>query len=379
MGNRFSVRSAKFYGSLQTILLVAVVLLASETLLVLGIVTPVAIHGSSMAPALLGPHLKARCPHCGWGFAVGVAPLPQGRPIVCPDCKSAFNNTTPRAIVPGERVWVNRLAAPHRWDAVVFRCPERATTYCIKRVLALPGEHVDFQRGDLVVNGRVVQKSLYQQYRLRQLVHRERSDYLQWISMDDGWHWSDGAWRAAGDPAVLTYVPAKGLAVTDDLGINQAAMRRTNVALDLMVSCSIELRNGGRVEMLAEFADGSQFVSPQITQAGDDIVWSLFDRQAMLAIDRDAIWARQHAGPWPGPPELILRATGDVTVRDLCVYRDAYYHTRPVDRWPASGVPLAGDEWFMVGDNVAISKDSRTWARRGLPRDLVVGVPIGVK
>ena len=61
-------------------------------------------------------------------------------------------------LLPGERLLVDRAAfyfvLPRRWQLVVFRCPEDASTYCVKRIVGLPGETVEIRSGRLWIDGR---------------------------------------------------------------------------------------------------------------------------------------------------------------------------------------------------------------------------------
>lgn len=368
-----------FYAWLRTIVVVAIALLASETFVVLGIVKPLRIEGSSMAPTLLGPHVEVTCPHCEHRFAVAADQVPTIRPYVCPDCRRQFD-ATPSEVTLGERMWVNRaqlaMGDVERWDVVVFRCPERTETFCIKRVLGLPGEQVDFASGDLLINGHVLRKSLAEQLRLRQLVHLERTQLLTWHPEGDNWQFTGDAWRHEGEVSRLEYLPSGGV-VTDDLGINQTASRPTYTALDLMVTAKVHLAPGASLRFEATWADGRVLARSFETPGELQVTWSLFDRQALLAVDGKVVWSQQSPGAWPAPPRLAVVASGDVQVADLAVWRDAYYHTRPVDRWPLEGVKLGARQLFVVGDNVAISQDSRTWSTHALPQELLIGVPVG--
>jgi signal peptidase I len=60
-------------------------------------------------------------------------------------------------LAPGQRLIVDRtafcLAVPKRWQIVVFRCPEDASTYCVKRIVGLPGETVEIRGGRLWIDG----------------------------------------------------------------------------------------------------------------------------------------------------------------------------------------------------------------------------------
>ncbi|MGI9457274.1 MAG: S26 family signal peptidase [Aeoliella sp.] len=365
---------------LRTGIVFALLITLVETFLVFGIVTPVVIEGSSMAPALLGQHAEATCPRCSWKFAIGGDQLPGDRPIVCPDCRESFWQEHPLVLQPGRRLCVDRtryaFRPPRRWEVVVFRCPERASQLCVKRVLGLSGERLSFAAGDLLVDGHVIRKSIDEQLQIRQLVHRERDLLRYWRAEDNSWQWGANAWQHTGEAqTMLQFQPVSG-PVTDDLGINQRTTRPLHKATDLMVTCEASLTPGARLEFRAIFPNQRRGKATSATGYRTTIVWSLFDRQAMLAVDGKVVWTETTPAAWPDQPRLMITATGEVTLHDLTVWRDAYYHTRPVDRHPAGHMSLAADEFFVVGDNVAISDDSRSWSQPGLPERLIIGAPL---
>ncbi|RKD52065.1 MULTISPECIES: signal peptidase I [unclassified Rhizobium] len=53
-------------------------------------------------------------------------------------------------LLPAGRLW---SAAPNRGDIVVFRLPSDHSTNLIKRVIGLPGDHIQMRRGRLFING----------------------------------------------------------------------------------------------------------------------------------------------------------------------------------------------------------------------------------
>ena len=143
----------------------------------------------SMAPTLLGAHMRLTCPDCGWHFQVnyptdGVnqsapAYAPQVYAIRCPNCAYRFprfneddpeNDATRPAVSYGDRILVLKhaylLEDPQRWHVVVFKNPSRSgDLYAglpewstepyqqnyIKRLIGLPGETLMLVDGDVYV------------------------------------------------------------------------------------------------------------------------------------------------------------------------------------------------------------------------------------
>ena len=60
-------------------------------------------------------------------------------------------------IMPGDRLFGFRLAYafsdPERFDVVIFRYPVDETENYIKRVIGLPGEHVEIDKGKIYIDG----------------------------------------------------------------------------------------------------------------------------------------------------------------------------------------------------------------------------------
>ena len=64
--------------------------------------------------------------------------------------------------VPGDRVLANKVRAfyqpPGRGEAVIFRNPQDRRQNFIKRVVGLPGDTVELRGGELIVNGRAIER-----------------------------------------------------------------------------------------------------------------------------------------------------------------------------------------------------------------------------
>lgn len=104
----------------------------------------------SMAPTLLGQHLRITCGQCGYGFTTdGSEPA---RMVVCPMCH--YPNHLPRgASSSGDRILVHKyiysFSEPRRWDVVVFKAPHDPKTNFIKRLVGLPNESVAIVEGNV--------------------------------------------------------------------------------------------------------------------------------------------------------------------------------------------------------------------------------------
>src|SRR5262249_24245924 len=116
----------------------------------------------------------------------------------------------------GDRIWVSKvpyhLTDPARWDVIVFRFPEEAETYYIKRLVALPNESVRIFHGDIYTKGPddadfVLRRKPPEKVRaMAQIVHD--SDFVSPVLARQGWplRWttnpnssSTGGWHASAD------------------------------------------------------------------------------------------------------------------------------------------------------------------------------------
>ncbi len=116
----------------------------------------------SMAPTLMGKHIRFVSPYSGYDWAVGpwtyadrqrTHPVRQQDDILVNDPISGLAiNDTNRRLASGDRVFVLKylpiLHAPERWDVVVFKNPGTHENY-IKRLVGMPGEQVAFVDGDV--------------------------------------------------------------------------------------------------------------------------------------------------------------------------------------------------------------------------------------
>ncbi|QQS07963.1 MAG: hypothetical protein IPK69_08055 [Phycisphaerales bacterium] len=127
------------------------------------VIEPFQIPTGSMGPTLLGQHLQVRDENAGNEWVVaprdmrrntamgestqGTAgnPLKLKNPLTAQDLPPTFN----QRLRSGDRIFVLKLGAPHRFDAIVFKNPTNPQENYIKRLLGLPGDWIALIDGDV--------------------------------------------------------------------------------------------------------------------------------------------------------------------------------------------------------------------------------------
>ncbi len=357
-------------------LAVGTVLLALvlRTWLVMGLVEPVTVAGSSMAPALRG----------------------------------------------GDHLWIDRTRfdtrRPRRGEVAVLRNPHDGSQLCVKRIVGLPGETVELVTGDVWIDGRPWVKTLAQQRAVRQLVHREAKQSLRWqAEASKNWRWNEDAWRLDPDQENqwhwLRYAHHNGQPITDDVAHNLGLSRRLNVVGDFSLSAMLQVRGSGRLGL--EVNDGRQtlrvvlampegklsltadqrplrttLLSPEslreLARGAVLVELSNFDRQLLLAIGSrvEVRHPLNDGSPPPGTsrPFAVGAAGLQIELGRLTVYRDIFYSQNAVGEVhdaESAVLRLGDDEYYLLGDNSPISLDSRGWG--GVSGRLLLGRPLGVR
>jgi len=176
---------------------VGVVAIVAHTWFVMGLVVPVSVAGSSMAPTLSGPRRLFRCDACQQEFAVGLDQLDGDAVAACPRC-GAWSRPSGAGVLCGDRLLVDRTAytfrGPRRWEVVVF-CSPSDGELCVKRVAGLPGETVSFAKGELRINGEPIASPHDITYEVR------AGDR---INSQDGCHLNRHEYFVLGDNAVIS-------------------------------------------------------------------------------------------------------------------------------------------------------------------------------
>ena len=393
------------------------------------------ITGASMAETFRGEHFKVRCIDCSFAFNCDLKDPPHDLRAVCPNCGFKKIPLVDETVHGGDRVNVNTRAfldrPPLRWEVVAFQVPTKKDMLSIKRIVGLPGELISIRHGDLFIDGQVHRKSIEQLRSVAILVHN--NDFLPKQSKDLPHRWQPGLstshWKRedAGftadhkmegteestelDWIVYHHLPClPSLAdraiespIKDNYAYNQGLSRKLHFVTDILFSCRLSLKTshqlGLRIHNGREFCtviidqdsqsaklrrgdvQVKQVTLPtDISDAAFNIELAYFDEQLVLAIDRQEVFVYEiqtHTNPLrpTSRPLAIGISRGHAEIRQLRVLRDVHYldPERIGLIWSADQ-RLGDNEFFLLGDNVPISIDSRNWANPALSRDRLLGL-----
>jgi signal peptidase I len=116
------------------------------------------VSSNSMSPIVVGPHFIGICPNCG-GIMFSSANTPEelGRPDpdrgICTVCMQAGPiKDVSTEVEEADRIVVNKLLTPGRWDVIAFHSPTDHDYIYIKRVVGLPGETVFIEDEAIFIN-----------------------------------------------------------------------------------------------------------------------------------------------------------------------------------------------------------------------------------
>lgn len=364
----------------------------------------------------------AVCPHCGWKDN-SLA----GQPVVPGD----------GVLIVRGAYW---LRSPRRWEVVAFRPADNPRQLAVKRVVGLPSETVRIFQGDVYINGNIARKSLREQLAVAQLIysaadeapmpsgaksfwHPESPD-SRWVR--DRWAYRHGAdpesksldwllfqWLQRGGDDPDEPVATRAVPVTDALAYNQLLPRGGPVpqpVTDLLYTFRLRATGRGRLELRA--TDGQRVfrfvweITPhgsrcQVFDAQQPLPWpggakglpegrrlsmavSLVDRQFLVAVDGEVLVAHpfdRGKPPACHTPFAIGVQSLEVEVSGLQVYRDVQYGGvfGGIAHWGVDQpVALGPGEFLVLGDNSAVSVDSRVWANPAVRTEQLVGRPLAV-
>lgn len=412
-------RQRPLHSLLHALIGTIVLAVAIRTWLVMGLVAPVTVSGSSMAPTLRGEHLRIACPQCEAEILMGAEFTADVSGATCSQCGKPGIALDGSTIDQGDPLLIDRQSLDwrplKRGELVVLHDPTNGEQLCVKRVWGLPGETVELVHGDLFIDGKGYVKSLDQQLAMRQFVHRESPSTRRWQADDAGlWNWRQNLWgsEADGFPRIhwLHYQHPGDRSITDDNPCNANLTRRLHAVSDLMLSCQVRLQGNGslviqlRTDSLCQVElnvtersvafqiddlQSREFDMParlltDLQTKGVPLTLSNFDRQLMLCLGNSffrtfPMEELDRPAPATSRPIAIGAKGISVELSELTIYRDVYFTPQAVGAAPpfSSVTELGPSHYFLLGDNPPVSLDSRTWG--GVPDRLFVGRPLGVR
>lgn len=383
----------------------------------------VRVSGPSMAPAYLGDHCLTECPACRFRWASQIRPdryLPVSE---CPNCREQFV-PPPVPIVPGDTIAVSEsdggAEIPHRWDVVVARGPDRLV---LKRLVGLPGEKVQIDQGDVLVDGQRAAKDLYQFQDMALLVHDDRyrpgdPHRHRWQpGKESGWtryphvYVYRGVLPPPQGPCIaprsrrksaLTYHhdPSGGSArrqlVLDEDPYNSDTSRQLNVVNDLMLEARLRASDQAEAILRLQGTSGSWElrILPDLRRA--DVVWyplhsgnsapmasfswretrtwhlwrfGLVDGRLLVGLDQHQVAAIVIDPPGAAKRSAVRsfaiagHGQGTIWMAPPRILRDVHYvSTTDPRRGPCHAMRRIAGSYVLLGDNSPVSLDSRNEA-----------------
>jgi signal peptidase I len=356
---------------------------------------PFTVTTGSMAPLLLGIHRKCDCPKCGFPVVVGAPPTDVDPTlhwqVKCPNCGQGDLGLENQPDRPGTWLLVDKNVyewrSPKRWELVVFRGPNGAPY--VKRVVGLPGETVQIKEGHVYIDGEIVMRPfdickemcflLYDgRYPCADQFELTGPVTVNGANINFNCKPGEYAWVHFAFPRLFANGPINDYEVYNGIKVNQF-----EDVSDFRLKYRIRDVTG-TPEIMWQFHDhGAPLVIPLGTKLSD------FDH-----ISYDCPELREENDSWISNltsrlqtssscrlrnyltvPFSIGIQNGSATISDVQLYRDTHYQSvgRHGIRTPCR---LDPDEFFVLGDNSAVSDDSRMWTEPGVKRSAIIGRPI---
>jgi signal peptidase I len=388
----------------------------------------------SSAPTLYGRHAEQVCSACGFRFAISLDQTPVGMSrkralLTCPNCGQPQADQSVET--EPDHILVDKTTLPKRWELMMYRNPRDPEYLFVHRLVGLPGEQIDLVHGDVFIDGKRVAKP------------PERVSDL-WFQINDSrygmeggdatptwrpeksnglWTRTGGTWKCAAaqaQPQRLQLVRH----IDDSLPYNQAVRSPTSpfhyvgdvkIELDLAAfsgpgGIGFEWSfDGYRVTGKIDADGGLSLVSGEQGAAGRlehslaltrHVAMGLRDGRAfildgkrmaasMVLVSEDLEAIQLRSEPIKACEFELIADRCDVELRRIGLYRDVYYRdeewrtnaARSAMAWSRTPFTLGSDEYFVLGDNSAMSMDSRYADQTyvgghqpgTVPRELVVG------
>ncbi len=390
-----------------------------------------------MVPFIWGPSRLCTCDRCGQRWRIAAETYSQTIPLTCPNCQLPCEAGP---IAPGDQVAAQEIdsdAPIRRLQCVIFGSSRidrdsnktlEGELWNCKRVWGLPGEEIDFRNGELMIDGKLYQKSLAElldvaipvcsvpQDRFRywrfypkkakadenqtnstsesqkvaeQAARIDRSIPLVWREGDRiAWCYNPSSQQSIAGSSDSSTTPSTTFpnppttenteqddcqSVVDDYIFDHSTPRRLSKVDDLLTiiqledsqtstDAILEIRSTYKREQFSFEVD----LRPQKRQP-QEIAYAVVDSQILVSVsfsDGNRDLFKMQGGQAIESPmttiELVVKR-GQIGAQSLHVLRDLYLQQNERDpaNFVSSPVRLGANEYFVIGDNLPISKDSR--------------------
>lgn len=392
---------------------------------------PMRIVGPSMAETLLGKHGELQCERCSHSFKFDLEDTPLPDRLVCPNCGHVHTGGAAVKVLPGDLVRITREELS-RYSVVAFEIPGEKDKLGVKRIIGLPGETVAIRDGDVYIDGTRLPSDGKARW-FGPIVHicgTANTGRWQTTSPKRHWYFNTGkplpdrargpipGWYLSKKPRDadasvkwVEYVHASthdapqrdaAAGILDNDAYNASLARQLNEVCDirLEITVSIEeffafrIHDGWRewvIELdainhtITLLLDGERQSTAALPEdpriVGDEIPFDLSIQDGWLRLSargspnliahpiNNGSGARRSS---PRPVAFGAKSWAHVSV-PILVSRDLYY-LDPVglpQPWTMQR-PLGPEEYFVLGDNVPVSTDSRHFGP--VRRDAIRGV-----
>lgn len=319
-----------------------------------------AIHGPSMAPSLLGEHQIAKCQACALEWPIEISD--EDTSVSCFHCgvqATVANGAHAASVVV---VHAYEPAATARAASSPLRIGDVVAIggkdmMRIKRIVALPGDLVELNDASLLVNGETVHKAmrthddldvptptlLFEMDNRRELSRWrgkgwQRNQQRAWTSEEQDWLiYHHCSIHQRNQPSCIW----------DDYPYNAGLSRKLQPASRLSMNANVVCKDQGRLEVVF-WIDGQRVG-----------VTCDMDGHCELNISSDDAEAVEVAPVSAETPVAIRVIEGSVQLSCLQLARQIEYRLRPHDDRSRYPIRLGSGAYFVVGDNVPVSLDSR--------------------
>ena len=230
----------------------------------------------AMAPTIYGAHADVVCQNCGMKYAVSMSMqaqmLRERTPVhaSCPNCGQPAEIGIDAPILQGDRILVDKISQPRRWDVITFKFPKDRRINYVKRLVGLPGETLEIADGGIFVNGRRLQRGPSQSQDMWLLVYDSNlqakrplpgSPHWEPKEKSSRWKVANGQWTFEGNSAADDALVFAGR-LTNEITYNEQEHSRElaentpPLIGDIQLVCDLKQFSGeGSLELRWEFCD----------------------------------------------------------------------------------------------------------------------------